>query len=58
MLFPYTRRKKINPNDANAKTDFVDQNGDHWQEFEVYHPKVKMWMKKKRSIQTILKTLK
>ena len=44
MLFPYTRRKKINPNDANAKTDFVDQNGDHWQEFEVYHPKVKMWM--------------
>ena len=44
MLFPYTRRKKINPNDVNAKTDFVDQNGDHWQEFEVYHPKVKMWM--------------
>lgn len=44
MLFPYTRRKKINPNDANAKTDFIDQNGDHWQEFEVYHPKVKMWM--------------
>jgi ribonucleoside-diphosphate reductase alpha chain len=44
MLFPYTRRKKINPNDANAKTDFVDPNGDHWQEFEVYHPKVKMWM--------------
>lgn len=44
MLFPYTRRKKINPNDTSAKTDFVDQNGDHWQEFEVYHPKVKMWM--------------
>jgi ribonucleoside-diphosphate reductase alpha chain len=44
MLFPYTRRKKINPNDKNARTDFVDPNGDHWQEFEVYHPKVKMWM--------------
>ena len=44
MLFPYTRRKKINPTDKNARTDFVDQNGDHWQEFEVYHPKVKMWM--------------
>lgn len=44
MLFPYTRRKKINPTDTNAKSDFVDQNGDHWQEFEVYHQKVKMWM--------------
>ncbi len=44
MLFPYTRRKKINPNDKNARTDFIDQTGDHWQEFEVYHPKVKMWM--------------
>jgi ribonucleoside-diphosphate reductase alpha chain len=44
MLFPYTRRKKINPNDKNARIDFVDPNGDHWQEFEVYHPKVKMWM--------------
>jgi ribonucleoside-diphosphate reductase alpha chain len=44
MLFPYTRRKKINPNDKNARVDFVDPNGDHWQEFEVYHPKVKMWM--------------
>ena len=44
MLFPYTRRKKINPTDKNARTDFIDQIGDHWQEFEVYHPKVNMWM--------------
>lgn len=44
MLFPYTRRKKINPTDKNARTDFIDQTGDHWQEFEVYHPKVNMWM--------------
>lgn len=44
MLFPYTRRKKINPNDNNVRVDFVDQNGDSWQEFEVYHPKVKLWM--------------
>jgi ribonucleotide reductase alpha subunit len=44
MLFPYTRRKKINPTDKNAKVDFVDQNGDSWQEFTVYHPKVKKWM--------------
>ena len=44
MLFPYTRRKKINPNDGNTKVDFIDHLGDKWQEFEVYHPKVKMWM--------------
>lgn len=41
---PFTRRKKINPNDKNTRVDFVDQNGDKWQEFTVYHPKIKMWM--------------
>ena len=40
----YTRRKKINPNDENARVDFVDKLGDRWQEFVVYHPKVKDWM--------------
>ena len=40
----YKRRKKINPSDKNARVDFVDQNGDAWEEFVVYHPKVKMWM--------------
>jgi ribonucleoside-diphosphate reductase alpha chain len=39
----YKRRKKINPNDKNVKVDFVDQNGDCWEEFEVYHPKFKIW---------------
>jgi len=41
---PYTRRKKINPSDKHGKVDFIDQNGDCWQEFEVYHPKLKLWM--------------
>jgi ribonucleoside-diphosphate reductase alpha chain len=40
----YTRRKKVNPNDENIRVDFVDPNGDSWQEFTVYHPKVKNWM--------------
>lgn len=40
----YKRRKKINPNDKNARIDFTDQNGDNWQEYDVYHPKLKMWM--------------
>lgn len=44
MITPYTRRKKGNPGDNGFRSDFVDQNGDHWMEFKVYPPKVKMWM--------------
>jgi ribonucleoside-diphosphate reductase alpha chain len=40
----YKRRKKINHNDKDVRVDFVDQNGDKWQEFMVYHPKIKEWM--------------
>ena len=45
QLAPYVRRKKINPGDSEARVDFVDQLGDKWQEFPVYHPKVETWMK-------------
>lgn len=41
----YFRRKKINPNDKDAKIDFKDQNGDCWTEFPVLHPKFKEWIK-------------
>lgn len=41
---PYKRRKKINPSDSHARVDFVDANGDKWQEFEVLHHKLKIWM--------------
>lgn len=40
----YKRRKKINQNDENIRVDFIDQTGDKWQEFDVYHPTVKKWM--------------
>jgi len=40
----YTRRKKINPNDQNIRVDFIDESGDHWQEFDVYHMQLKKWM--------------
>lgn len=40
----YTRRKKITHEDKNSKVDFVDNVGDKWQEFIVYHPEVKNWM--------------
>jgi ribonucleoside-diphosphate reductase alpha chain len=40
----YTRRKKINPNDQNARVDFVDDMGDKWQEYTVKHRGFKQWM--------------
>lgn len=39
------RRKKVNPSDEGVRVDFVDQNGDNWQEFPVLHPKFKDWVK-------------
>ena len=42
----YTRRKKINPSDKNSKVDFVDELGDKWQEFEVYHHEIKNYWNK------------
>jgi ribonucleoside-diphosphate reductase alpha chain len=39
----YMRRKKVNPSDKNARVDFVDQNGDSWQEYPVVHPKFREW---------------
>lgn len=44
MIQPYKRRKKINPSDKNARVDFVDASGDSWQEFDVIHPKLRLWM--------------
>lgn len=44
FMLSYKRRKKGNPGDNNFRVDFVDQNGDSWMEFEVYHSKVKEWM--------------
>lgn len=40
----YTRRKKGNHNDTNFKVDFVDDNGDSWQEFTVFHKGLQDWM--------------
>ena len=40
----YTRRRKVNPNDKNVRIDFVDENGDTWEEYEVFHHKFVTWM--------------
>jgi ribonucleoside-diphosphate reductase alpha chain len=39
FLISYMRRRKINPNDKDARVDFVDQVGDSWQNYPVFHHK-------------------
>ncbi|PKQ66407.1 ribonucleoside-diphosphate reductase, adenosylcobalamin-dependent [Labilibaculum manganireducens] len=40
----YKRRRKVNPNDKNVRVDFVDEIGDSWEEFVVFHHKFVSWM--------------
>ncbi len=40
----YKRRRKVNPGDVNAHVDFVDEVGDSFEEYIVYHPKFQKWM--------------
>ena len=41
----YKRRRKVNPNDTNVHVDFVDETGDSFEEYIVYHPKFLTWMR-------------
>ncbi|MBQ0163963.1 MAG: adenosylcobalamin-dependent ribonucleoside-diphosphate reductase [Bacteroidales bacterium] len=43
----YMRRRKVNPNDTNVRVDYVDETGDSFEEYIVYHPKFLTWMKVK-----------
>lgn len=40
----YKRRRKINPNDQDARIDHVDKNGDCFEEYVVFHHKFVAWM--------------
>ncbi len=40
----YKRRRKVNPNDQGVRVDFVDEVGDNWEEYIVFHHKFKDWM--------------
>ena len=40
----YKRRRKVNPNDADVHVDFVDEVGDSFEEYIVYHRKFLTWM--------------
>ena len=41
----YKRRRKVNPNDADVHVDFVDEVGDSFEEYIVYHKKFLEWMR-------------
>ena len=41
----YKRRRKINANDPDVRIDYVDESGDAFEEYIVYHPKFIDWMR-------------
>ncbi|MCP4457665.1 MAG: adenosylcobalamin-dependent ribonucleoside-diphosphate reductase [Cytophagales bacterium] len=43
FMLSYKRRRKLMEAD-HKKADFVDDMGDQWEEFDVYHPKLKQWI--------------
>jgi len=40
----YKRRRKVNPNDPKVRIDFIDEIGDSWEEYIVFHHKFVTWM--------------
>ena len=44
FLIAYKRRKKVNPNDADVRVSFVDEVGDHWEEYNVFHHRFETWL--------------
>jgi ribonucleoside-diphosphate reductase alpha chain len=44
FMVSYRRRKKVNPNDINSNAVFIDDVGDHWEEYNVFHHAFKQWI--------------
>ncbi|MDR1699128.1 MAG: adenosylcobalamin-dependent ribonucleoside-diphosphate reductase [Prevotellaceae bacterium] len=44
FMLSYKRRRKVNPNDKDVRIDFTDEQGDNWEEFNVFHHKFVTWM--------------
>ncbi len=44
FMVSYRRRRKVNPNDLDVRVDFVDEVGDSWEEYNVFHPKFEEWL--------------
>lgn len=45
FMVSYKRRRKVNPNDQDVKVDFVDEIGDSWEEYHVFHHHFATWLK-------------
>lgn len=43
----YRRRRKVNANDPVSRIDFVDESGDSWEEFSVFHHHFTTWLQQK-----------
>ncbi|MCF0210756.1 MAG: adenosylcobalamin-dependent ribonucleoside-diphosphate reductase [Bacteroidales bacterium] len=43
FMVAYKRRRKVNPNDKQAKVSFTDEHGQAWEEYNVLHPKFIDW---------------
>ena len=44
FLITYKRRRKVNPSDRDANVTFIDEVGDHWEEYNVFHHKFLDWL--------------
>ena len=44
FLTIYERRRKVNPNDKRVNIDYVDEVGDSWEKFKVFHHKFADWL--------------
>ena len=44
----YIRRRKVNPNDPESRVDFIDEQGDKWEEYKVFHHKFITWLQANR----------
>lgn len=44
FMVSYKRRRKVNPNDKNVVVGFIDDVGDAWEEYNVFHPKFEVWL--------------
>ena len=44
FMVSYKRRRKVNPNDQEVNATFIDEVGDHWEEYNVLHPQFYKWL--------------
>jgi len=47
FMVSYKRRRKVNPNDMDVNVTFIDEVGDSWEEYNVFHPGFEKWLKTK-----------